>query len=97
MKAFVTLMAATAVLGLSACKSEAPAPAAEESMAAAPEATAAAGNSMVGGAEMFADKPIATMKWLNSSALATSGPCAATGLVNARAARARVRCDPLIV
>ena len=60
MKAFVTLMAATAVLGLSACKSEAPAPAAEETMAAAPEATAAAGNSMVGGAEMFADKPIAT-------------------------------------
>ena len=64
MKFIVPLMAATAMLSLSACKSEAPAPAAEETAAAdamAPEATAtaAAGNSMVGGAEMFADKPIA--------------------------------------
>ena len=66
MKFIVPLMAATAMLSLAACKSEAPAPAAEETTAAAdamaPEATAtaAAGNSMVGGAEMFADKPIAT-------------------------------------
>ena len=58
MKFIVPLMAATAMLSLSACKSEAPAPAAEETAAA--EATAAEGNSMVGGAEMFADKPIAT-------------------------------------
>ncbi len=64
MKFIVPLMAATAMFSLSACSSEAPAPAAEETAAAdamAPEAgaTAAAGNSMVGGAEMFADKPIA--------------------------------------
>ena len=58
MKFIVSLMAATAMISLSACKSEAPAPAAEETAAA--EATAAEGNSMVGGAEMFADKPIAT-------------------------------------
>ena len=57
MKFIVSLMAATAMISLSACKSEAPAPAAEETAAA--EATAAEGNSMVGGAEMFADKPIA--------------------------------------
>ena len=63
MKFIVPLMAATAMLTLSACNSEAPAPAAEETAAAdamPADATAAAGgNSMVGGAEMFADKPIA--------------------------------------
>jgi uncharacterized surface protein with fasciclin (FAS1) repeats len=67
MKSITYLMAAAAVVSLSACKSEAPAPAADDAAAAdamAPEpaatGTAAAGNSMVGGAEMFADKPIAT-------------------------------------
>ena len=63
MKLLPTLLAATALVGLSACKSEAPAPAAEDTAAPAGtvtgEVTAAAGNSMVGGAEMFADKPIA--------------------------------------
>ncbi|MCA1660911.1 MAG: fasciclin domain-containing protein [Novosphingobium sp.] len=64
MKAIVTLMAATAMIGLSACDREDRAPA-EDDVAAVdaaetPAATAAAGNSMVGGAEMFADKPIAT-------------------------------------
>ena len=60
MKPILILMAGTAMLSLAACKSEAPAPAAEETAAVAEAtATAAAGNSMVGGAEMFADKPIA--------------------------------------
>lgn len=66
MKPMFALLAATALAGLSACKSEAPAPAAEDTaavpadaMASGDAATAASGNSMVGGAEMFADKPIA--------------------------------------
>ena len=62
MKFIVPLMAATAMISLSACSNEAAAPVAEETAAAdamAPEAAAAGGNSMVGGAEMFADKPIA--------------------------------------
>jgi uncharacterized surface protein with fasciclin (FAS1) repeats len=65
MKSITTLLAATALVSLSACKSEAPAPAAEDTAAVPADAmatgdtAAAAGNSMVGGAEMFADKPIA--------------------------------------
>ena len=66
MKSITTLLAATALVSLSACKSEAPAPAAEDTAAVPADAMAtgdvtgaAAGNSMVGGAEMFADKPIA--------------------------------------
>ena len=64
MKTMAYLLAATAMISLSACKSEAPAPAEEDAaaadaMAGDAAAPAAAGNSMVGGAEMFADKPIA--------------------------------------
>ena len=69
MKPILILMAGTAMLSLAACKSEAPAPDATETTAsdtmpmdamASDGAMAASGNSMVGGAEMFADKPIAT-------------------------------------
>ncbi|MEO6387549.1 MAG: fasciclin domain-containing protein [Croceibacterium sp.] len=59
MRLMFTLMAATAALGLAACSSESPEPAATDSAMAAPEMMPAAGNSMVGGAEMFANKPIA--------------------------------------
>ena len=65
MKPILILMAGTAMLSLAACSSEAPAPEATDTaetmpMDAMPSGAAAAGNSMVGGAEMFADKPIAT-------------------------------------
>ncbi len=57
MRLTVHLMAATAILGLTACQSEEAAPAEDTAMAAT-EAVPTAGNSTVGGAEMFADKPI---------------------------------------
>ena len=67
MKPLLILLSGTAMLSLAACKSETPAPDATEMTAetmpmdAMPSdgAAATAGNSMVGGAEMFADKPIA--------------------------------------
>ena len=64
MKTLSYLLAATAMISLSGCKNEAAAPVEAEitgeetiPMDAAP--STAVGNSMVGGAEMFADKPIA--------------------------------------
>lgn len=64
MKPILILMAGTAMLSLAACNNQAPAPDATETTAAdampSDGAAATAGNSMVGGAEMFADKPIAT-------------------------------------
>lgn len=65
MKPILILMAGTAMLSLAACSNEAPAPEATDTaetmpMDAMPSGAAAGGNSMVGGAEMFADKPIAT-------------------------------------
>ena len=66
MKPLLILLSGSAMLSLAACASEAPAPEATEAAEAMPmdampsdAAAATAGNSMVGGAEMFADKPIA--------------------------------------
>ena len=66
MKPLLILLSGSAMLSLAACSSEAPSPEATEAAEAMPmdampsdAAAATAGNSMVGGAEMFADKPIA--------------------------------------
>lgn len=65
MKTVTYLLAASAIISLSACQNEAAAPAdediaAEEAMTSETATASQTGNSMVGGAEMFADKPIAT-------------------------------------
>lgn len=62
MKPILILMTCTAMLSLAACSSEAPAPEATQAAETMPMdamPSGAAGNSMVGGSEMFADKPIA--------------------------------------